>query len=133
MEPLSGQKPSELLADMNKLKPADEKQFFAYFFLNRLPRKVRILLSQELVSDMRALAAKADALTALHVPHQHEVAAVTPQKSDNGTVAAAAKGGGKKAAAQKKKYHRQRSQSPAEERRSPLCWLHIPCGDKVHC
>jgi hypothetical protein len=132
MEPLSGRKPSELLADMNKLKPADDKQFFAYFFLNRLPREVRILLSQEPVSDMRALAAKADALMALHVPHQHEVAAVAPQDSDDGTVAAAAKGGGKKSAPQKKKKHRrQRSQSPNDERRSPLCWLHIRFGDKA--
>jgi hypothetical protein len=71
MEPLSGRKPSELLADMNKLKPADDKQFFAYFFLNRLPREVSILLSQEPVFDMRALAAKAEALMALHVLHQH--------------------------------------------------------------
>jgi hypothetical protein len=78
MEPLSGRKPSALLADMNKLKPAGGKQFFAYFFLNRLPREVHILLLQELVSDMLALAAKADALMALHAPHQHEVAAVTP-------------------------------------------------------
>jgi hypothetical protein len=131
LEPLSGQKPSELLADMNKLKPADEKQFFAYFFLNRLPREVRILLSQEPVSDMRALAAKADALMALHVPHQHEVSAVTPQDPYDGTTAAAAKSSSKKAATQKKKYRLQRSQSPVDERRSPLCWLHIRFGDKA--
>jgi hypothetical protein len=133
LEPLNGRKPSELLADMNKLKPADEKQFFAYFFLNRLPREVRILLSQDPVSDMRALAAKADALMALHVPHQHEVAAIAPQEPDDGTVAAAAaKNSSRKAVAQKKKkYRRQRSQSPAEERRSPLCWLHIRFGDKA--
>jgi hypothetical protein len=135
LEPLNGRKPSELLADMNKLKPADEKQFFAYFFLNRLLREVRILLSQEPVSDMRALAAKADALMALHVPHQHEVAAVSTQESDEATVAAAARSsssGSKKAAAQKKKkYRRQRSQSAADERRSPLCWLHIRFGDKA--
>jgi hypothetical protein len=97
-----------------------------------LPREVRILLLQEPVSDMRALAAKADALMALQVPHQHEVAAVTPQESDDSTVAAAARGGGMKAAAhKKKKYRRQRSQSPAEERRSPLCWLYICFGDKA--
>jgi hypothetical protein len=132
MEPLNGRKPSELLADMNKLKPADEKQFFAYHFLNRLPREVRILLSQEPVSNMRALAAKADALMALHVPHQHEVEAISPQEPDDSTVAAAAaKGSGKKAAQKKKKYRRQRSQSPLDERCSPLCWLHIRFGDKA--
>jgi hypothetical protein len=69
---------------------------------------------------MRALASKADALMALHVPHQHEVAAVAPQDSHNGTVAAAARGGGKKSAPQKKKkYRRHCSQSPNEERQSP--------------
>jgi hypothetical protein len=76
MEPLNGRKPSEMLAAMNKLKPADDKHYFAYFFLQRLPREVRILLSQELVADMRAPAEKADALMALHVPQQHNVAEV---------------------------------------------------------
>jgi Reverse transcriptase (RNA-dependent DNA polymerase) len=52
MEPLNGRKPSEMLAAMNKLKPADEKQYFAYFFLQRLPQEVRILLSQEPVADL---------------------------------------------------------------------------------
>jgi hypothetical protein len=134
MEPLNGRKPSEMLAAMSKLKPADEKQYFAYFFLQRLPREVRILLSQEPVADMRALAEKADALMALHVPQQHEVAAVVPPEPDDATVAAAARSSGAKRGGQsKKKKHqrRQRSSSPAEERRSPLCWLHIRFGDKA--
>jgi hypothetical protein len=132
LEPLNGRKPSEMLAEMNKLKPADNEQYFAYFFLQRLPREVRILLSQEPVADMRGLAAKADALMALHVPQQHEVAAVVPPEAEDGTVAAAARSSGKKAAQRKKKqqHRRQRSQSP-DEKRSPLCWLHIRFGDKA--
>jgi hypothetical protein len=55
-EPLNSRKPSELLAVMSKLQPADHKQYFAYFFLQRLPGEVGILLSQEPVADMRALA-----------------------------------------------------------------------------
>jgi hypothetical protein len=131
-EQLNGRKPSEMLAEMNKLKPADNDQYFAYFFLQRLPREVRILLSQEPVADMRSLAAKADALMALHVPQQHEVAAVAPSDAEDSTVAAAAKSSGRKSAPRKKKpfHRRQRSQSP-DEKRSPLCWLHIRFGDKA--
>jgi hypothetical protein len=134
MEPLNCRKLSEMLAAMSKLKPADDKQYFAYFFLQRLPREVRILLSQEPVADMRALAEKADALIALHVPQQHDVAAVTPPEPDDPTVAAAARSSESKKGGQfKKKKHqrRQRSSSPEEERWSPLCWLHIRFGDKA--
>jgi hypothetical protein len=134
MEPLNGRKPSEMLAAMSKLKPADDKQYFAYFFLQRLPREVRILLSQEPVADMRALAEKADALMALHVLQQHEVAAVAPPDPDDATVAAAARSSGAKKGGhfkKKKQQRRQRSSSPGEVRRSPLCWLHIRFGDKA--
>jgi hypothetical protein len=132
-EQLNGRKPSEMLAEMNKLKPADNDQYFAYFFLQRLPREVRILLSQEPVADMCGLAAKADALMVLHVPQQHEVAAVAPSDAEDSTVAAAARSSGKRTGQQKKKkfqHRRQRSQSP-DEKRSPLCWLHIRFGDKA--
>jgi hypothetical protein len=95
LEPLNSRKSSVMLAEMNKLKPADNEQYFAYFFLQRMPREVRILLSQEPVADMRGLAAKADALMALHVPQQHEVAAVIPPKAEDGTVTAVAKSSGK--------------------------------------
>jgi hypothetical protein len=134
MELLNGRKPSEMLAAMNKLKPADDKQFFAYFFLQRLPREVRILLSQEPVADMRALAEKADALMALHVPQQHDVAAVAQPELEEATVAAAARNSGSKRAGQFKKKEHQRQQPstlPGEERRSPLCWLHIRFGNKA--
>jgi hypothetical protein len=40
LEPLNSRKPSEMLAEMNKLKPADNKQYLVYFFLQRLPREV---------------------------------------------------------------------------------------------
>jgi hypothetical protein len=36
MEPLNGRKPTELLAAMSKYRPADDKHFFAYHFLQRL-------------------------------------------------------------------------------------------------
>jgi hypothetical protein len=33
MEPLNGRKPSDLLLNMEKLKPTDENQYFVYLFL----------------------------------------------------------------------------------------------------
>jgi hypothetical protein len=51
LEPLNVRKPWEMLVEINKLKPANNEQYTAYFFLQRLPREVRILLSQEPVAD----------------------------------------------------------------------------------
>jgi hypothetical protein len=57
---------------------------------------------------------------------------VAPSDAEDSTVAAAARSSGKKSGPRKKKSHhrRQRSQSP-DEKRSPLCWLHIRFGDKA--
>jgi hypothetical protein len=117
MEPLNSRKPSESLVAMSKLQLADHWQYFAYFFLQWLPREVRILLSQEPVVDMIALAGKADALMALHKLQQHNMAAVTPPDLEDATVTGAAKSSGLKKAGhfKKKKPHcRQRSLSPVK-------------------
>jgi hypothetical protein len=136
MEPLNGRKPSELLAAMSKFRPADDKHFFAYHFLQRLPREVCVLLSRESVDNMQALAEKADGFMALHRPQQHDVAAVAVSADggeDEGAVAAVKKAANKKAANKKRfgKQRAQRSRSASIERRSPLCWLHIRFGDKA--
>jgi hypothetical protein len=136
MEGLNGRKPSELLAAMTKFRPAEDKHFFAYHFLQRLPREVRVLLSRESVDNMQALAEKADGFMALHRPQQHDVAAVAATADDgeeDSTVAAVKKAAGKKAAGKRPPYKKkkQRSRSSSLERRSPLCWLHIRFGDKA--
>ena len=66
MEPLGGRKPSELLADMWELCPANQHEniFFAMLFLQRLPRDIRVLLTHEDHGDLRRLSAKADQLVA---------------------------------------------------------------------
>jgi hypothetical protein len=143
MEPFNGRKPSELLAAMSKFRPADDKHFFAYLFLQLLPREVRVLLSHESVDNMQALAEKADGFMALHRPQQHDVAAVGAPADggeDEGAVAAVKKAANKKAAnkkgANKKRFRKQRAQrsrSASIERRSRLCWLHIRFGDKARC
>jgi hypothetical protein len=94
-----------------------------FMFLQRLPREVRVLLSGEPIANMRLLAEKADALMALHQPQQHgEEECVTAVK-------AGGKSGGKNRF--KKKQKNQRSLSPPDEKKSPLCWLHIRFGDKA--
>jgi hypothetical protein len=136
MEPLNGRKPSELLAAMSKYRPADDSHFFAYHFLQRLPREVRVLLSREPVENMQAIAEKADGFMALHKPQQHDVAAVAAadDAEEDAAVAAVKKGNSFKKGGGKKKFSkqkRQRSRSNSTERRSPLCWLHIRFGDKA--
>jgi hypothetical protein len=60
---------------MQKLRPAQDEAFFAWAFIQRLPREVRVLLAQDDTSDMRKIAEKADALVALHQPQHHDFTA----------------------------------------------------------
>jgi hypothetical protein len=134
MEPLNGRKPSDLLVQMERLKPADANQYFAYHFLQRLPREVRVLLTREPVDNMRALAEKADAFLALHQPQSHDaVAAVSTTPDADEEALAAFKGSNRKGKSGRggKKNNKQRSHSPSDEKKSPLCWLHIRFGDKA--
>jgi hypothetical protein len=61
VEPLGGRRPSELLTTMLELCPKGEEtsSFFCYFFLQRLPREIQVLLAEEDPSNMRAIADKA--------------------------------------------------------------------------
>jgi hypothetical protein len=66
LPPLGDRKPSVMLAEMLEYCPAGESAtaVFAYLFLQRLPREIRILLSEDDPADMRAIANKADRLIA---------------------------------------------------------------------
>jgi hypothetical protein len=138
MEGLGGRKPSELLAAMEKFKPRDPNSFYAYHFLQRMPREVRISL------DMRALAEKADQLMALHQPQSHDAVAAVQAMEPHGeaaagsdVVAAVSSKGGKRRKNKKQrggKQGRQRDSSPSQSivEQSPLCWAHIRYGDKAY-
>jgi hypothetical protein len=98
MEPLGGRKPSELLAAMQKLRPAADDVFFAWAFLQRLPCEIRVLLARDDHADMCAVAEKAEDLVAIHQPKHHDVTAVAaattaaqelPDGEEEDTVAAA--------------------------------------------
>jgi hypothetical protein len=87
MEGLGGQKPSELLTAMDKLKLKDPNSFYAYHFLQRMPREVCILLAHNDLQDMIALVEKADQLMALHQPQSHDAVAAVQAAELQGELA----------------------------------------------
>ena len=101
--PLGAQKPSELMAAMLKLCPRgqEDSAFFTFFYLHRLPRELRVLLTEEDFTNRRALAEKADRLWAHNAKHGGEfVAAIGGDSDDEGQAGAVAaiqyrKGGNK--------------------------------------
>ena len=88
MEPLGSRKPSELLADMWEVCPADKhnSKFFAALFLQRLPSNIRVLLTHDDHSNLRLLAAKADHLVAFG--GQSDTVAATEEVQQEDLVAA---------------------------------------------
>jgi hypothetical protein len=95
LPPLGAQKPSELLAEMLRLCPrGQENAFFNCLFLNKLPRELRILLSEEEMADKQVLGARADLFAAHNSKQAHDmvaaVAAVSSpeQEGEETTVAA---------------------------------------------
>jgi hypothetical protein len=133
MEPLGGRKPSELLAAMLELCPRDQhcSPFFFYFFLQRLPREIRVLLSEESPADIRKVAEKADRLMVLHCPQHHDtVAALSYSSEDEADVAAVKQRTGKKGSGGEKKS--KAGKHAADAARSSLCWYHARFGKKAH-
>jgi hypothetical protein len=62
MEPLGARKPSELLNHMLELCPRGEEKnkFFLFLFLQRMPKELRVLLTEADLTEPRDLATKAD-------------------------------------------------------------------------
>jgi len=92
MPGLCSRKPSQLLAAMLELCPEGETRstFFSCIFLKKLPRELKILLSETDTGNLQALAVKADALHA-HAQLEGTVMAVT-EPEDESTVAAVRSG-----------------------------------------
>ncbi len=80
LPPLGAQKPSELLAEMLHLCPRGQENnaFFNCLFLNKLPRELRILLSEAEMADKQALGARADLFAAHNSKQAHDVVAEWP-------------------------------------------------------
>ena len=149
MEPLGGRKPSELLADMWELCPANQHDniFFAMLFLQRLPRDIRVLLTHEDHGDLRLLAAKADRLVAFGGRTDTVAAATAAEELQDGLVAALP--GKNKHTQQQRNNKNQKKQPPPVPPRpdkekfatapatlarnsAGLCYYHWSYGDKAN-
>jgi len=147
MDDLGARRPMELLTEMVELvQPGEEKtKLFAMLFLRKLPPAVRVQLTEDDHTDLRALAEKADRCAASlprHVLEQSSVAVVDqlPDGSGESDLDVAAvkfnKGGkqwrkgGKKQQQQSKKA----SDAPAEMARlaTGLCFYHFAYGSKAN-
>ena len=98
LPPLGGQRPSELLAEMMQLCPADEEgsKFLRVLFLTKLPRDIRLVLSEDRFSPIAALAARADSMAAHSGGNSLAAAAQAAPVAAVEPGAAAIKGGRKK-------------------------------------
>ena len=157
VEPLGGRKPSELLADMWELCPAEQHNniFFAALFLQRLPREIRVMLTHEDHSDLRRLAAHADRLVAFG-GHQDTVAAAVDLQQEDVVAAIQFKGKqlsknqGKNKQKSKppplpprnnsnnngsgggQRTHAELAPSAAAREATGLCFYHWSFGEKAH-
>jgi hypothetical protein len=146
---LGDRKPSVMLAEMLEFCPAGESAtaVFAYLFLQRLPREIRVLLSEDDPADMRAIADKADRLIAMHVPQGHDAcAAVAGFDQDQDQDLVAATGGARRKnkvlAARQSQQQQQvvsgqcggvprRSVAQAAAPRTSMCFYHARFGEKA--
>jgi hypothetical protein len=153
LPPLGAQKPSELLAEMLRLCPRGQENslFFTYLFLHRLPRELRVLLTDVDHNDRRLLSERADQLWAHYAKHSHStMACIEGASSDEeeGAVAAIRRQGpggrnpGGKSRLRKggsapvggapsanRQQQRPQRQQAAE---GWLCWYHHTFGDQAN-
>ena len=160
MDHLGSKRPMDLLSEMLELvKPGEEKtQLFAMLFIRRLPPQVRVQLTEDDYSDLRALAAKADRCTAFLARQSTASAISSAIPGDDGdeqsefAVLAVSRGGqqnrfnkrgGKQQQQprqQQQQPRQQQQQTPAEESDAPadlarlssgLCIYHFRYGSKA--
>jgi hypothetical protein len=153
LPPLGDRKPSVMLAEMLEYCPAGESTtaVFAFLFLQRLPREIRVLLSEDDPANMRAIAEKADRLIAMHVPQSHDncAAVAADDAFEDPEVVAALQGArsrkdkfskrSQQQAAQQKEFGRRitlpkKGQEQARPLRTSMCHYHAKFGEQArHC
>ncbi len=139
LPPLGDRKPSVLLAEMLEFCPAGESStaVFAFLFLQRLPREIRVLLSEDNPADMRAIANKADRLIAMHVPQSHDTCAAVAaddRLEEPGVVAAAQASGGRRGKGNKRPRRidlSKRGQEQAASLCTSMCYYHAKFGEQA--
>jgi len=155
MDNLGSKRPMDLLAEMMELvKPGEEKtQLFAMLFLRRLPPHIRVQLTEDDHTDLRALAEKADRCAASWAAKHSAEAALAVAALSGGpvesvdleeqelTVAALGKQSGKQGKRGGKSWRGKKGGSSGQQRKgsadSPqeaariaagLCWPHFKYG-----
>jgi hypothetical protein len=68
-----------------------DSPFFLYFFLQRLPWEIRVLLAEDDPKDIRRIAEKANRLVAMHVPQHHDTIAAVAESDEEAAKVAAVK------------------------------------------
>ncbi len=146
-------KPSVMLAEMLEYCPTGESTtaVFAFLCLQRLPREIRVLLSEDDPANMRAIAEKADRLIAMHVPQSHDTCAAVAADdlSEDADLVATLQGArSRKDKGSKRPQqipHQQKElgrridlakKGPAAERpfRTSMCHYHAKFGERArHC
>jgi hypothetical protein len=141
MPPLGAQKPSQLMAAMLELCPAGQEKspFFTCCFLQRLPRELRILLSEADMGDLKRLTERADALHS-HMKVEEAVMAVEAcELEDDGSISSVR--GGRQPARKKKDGRKAGGNGAAElepevsraaRLAAGLCIKHWQYGEKAH-
>jgi hypothetical protein len=142
-----------MLAEMLEYCPARESTtaVFAFLYLQRLPREIRVLLSEDDPANMRAIAEKADRLIAMHMPQSHDtcVAVAAEETYEDADVVAALQGArsckdkGSKRPQQAPPPaegvglpHRPRQEGPepGQSFRTSMCYYHAKFGERAkHC
>jgi hypothetical protein len=153
LPPLGDRKPSVMLAEMLEYCQEGESTtaVFAFLFLQRLPREIRVLLSEDDPANMRAIAEKADRLIAMHVPQSHDscAAVAADDVHEDPEVVAALQG----ARSRKDKTSKRPLQQPTQQKelgrqitlprksqeqgrplRTSMCHYHAKFGEQAkHC
>jgi hypothetical protein len=143
--PIPGQRPSEVLAELTQFCPLGESntKIFRLLYLSRLPRELRIILSEDTDSPLTALAARADQLWSHTPQHGSGVAAVSSSDTD-GEVAAIGRGRNRGAKRGNNKprggggggrgrgSHQDADSARQEQLASGLCWAHWRFGEEAY-
>jgi hypothetical protein len=148
--PLGDRKLSVMLAEMLEYCPVGESTtaIFTYLFLQRLPREIRVLLSEDDPADVQAIADKARHLIAMHMPQHHKTCAAVAgsENSDPGNVVAATQNARRKKlklpVAQRPQQQQQKSQVQRQEAsrrpqgvqgglRKSMCFYHAKYGEQA--
>jgi hypothetical protein len=106
-----------------------DSPFFLYFFLQRLPREIHMLLVEEDPKDVRQITEKVDCIIAMHVPQHHDtVAVVVPSSNEDTTEVAAVKQCRRHRGSKKRGKGGKQKQDSQE---STLCWYHATYTEKA--